>query len=84
MQGALTTRCSYNFFRGAFDHWRFSYLGRHVPWNPFKDKGLLGDDQAAADQRARRKGGSSAKLDPLGVLIMGEMPQISHGTVVPL
>eukprot|EP00904_Undaria_pinnatifida_P010099 jgi/Undpi1/6219/HiC_scaffold_20.g08703.m1 len=72
------------FWKRAYEDSMPDHVDRHVPWNPFKDKGLLGDDQAAADQRARRKGGSSAKLDPLGVLIMGEMPQISHGTVVPL
>lgn len=71
-------------FLEAANHGRFAYPGRHVPWNPFNDKGLLGEDQAAADQRARRKGGSSAKLDPLGMLIMGEMPQINHGTIVPI
>ena len=79
LQGLLTT----GDFRYV-NHRRFSNPCRNVPWNPFKDKGLLGEGQAAADQRARRKGGSSAKLDPLGVLIMGEMPQINHGTIVPI
>ncbi|CAM9407552.1 unnamed protein product, partial [Laminaria digitata] len=72
------------FWKRAYEDSMPDHVDRHVPWNPYKDNGLLGEDQAAADQRARRKGGSSAKLDPLGVLIMGEMPQINHGTIVPI
>lgn len=52
---------------------------RHVPWDPFKDKGPLGEDK-----RPDRREGGEVKLDPLGVLIMGEMVDIHRSKVIPI
>lgn len=57
---------------------------RHVPWDPYKDKGPLGQDKKGGGRRARREGAGSVKLDPLGVLIMGEMPEINHRKIMPI
>lgn len=56
----------------------------HVPWDPFKDKGLLGENKKTRARRARREGEAAAKLDPLGVLIMGKMPGFNEGKIMPI
>lgn len=56
----------------------------HVPWDPFKDKGPLGENKRNRAKRARREGEAAAKLDPLGVLIMGKMPGLNEGKIMPM
>lgn len=56
----------------------------HVPWDPFKDNGLLGENKRTRGRRARREGDAAAKLDPLGVLIMGKMPGLNEGKIMPM
>lgn len=53
----------------------------HIPWDPYKDKDVLGEKK---ESRARRGGEAAAKLDPLGVLIMGRMPGVNEGKIMPM
>lgn len=56
----------------------------HVPWDPFKNKDLLGENKGTKSKRAGREGGPAATLDPLGVLIMGKMPGVNEGKIIPM
>lgn len=56
----------------------------HIPWDPFKDKDLLGEKKGSRARRARREGEAAVKLDPLGVLIMGKMPGLNEGKIMPM
>lgn len=57
---------------------------RHVPWDPLKDAKEL--QRAHNGYRGGRAtdDGNVMKLDPLGVLIMGEMPNVGNNKIIPL
>lgn len=56
----------------------------HIPWDPFKDKGVLGESKKARAKHAKPEGETAVKLDPLGVLIMGKMPGFNEGKIMPI
>lgn len=62
--------------------WLFFKNRSHIPWDPFKDKGVLGESKGA--KHATRDGETTVKLDPLGVLIMGKMPGLNEGKIMPI
>ncbi|CAM9303227.1 unnamed protein product, partial [Scytosiphon promiscuus] len=72
------------FWKRAYDDSMPDHVDSHVPWDPFKDKGLLGESKETRARRARREGEADVKLDPLGVLIVGKMPGFNEGKNMPI
>ncbi|CAM9804812.1 unnamed protein product [Ectocarpus sp. 12 AP-2014] len=72
------------FWKRAYDDSMPDHVDSHVPWDPFKNKDLLGENKGTKSKRAGREGGPAATLDPLGVLIMGKMPGVNEGKIIPM
>ncbi|CAN0047576.1 unnamed protein product [Ascophyllum nodosum] len=65
------------FWKRAYIDAMPDYVDRHVPWDSLKDKLPLSDHEKATYPRVCGEDGA-VKLDPLGMLIMGEMPEAKY------